>query len=313
VPRWVVDDAHGVATPNPTWRGADAATTDRWRAERDAWTRAQRHRGRRRTIALVAAGVVVAAVLVGAQVGDRGPGIAPGPSDPGTSGSDYPAGMLEDPRPAGLPLGGPLEGPHADFRFIEHEADGTTPVTWSPCRPIHYVVRPQHQAPGALTLLRAQIAVISRRTGLRFVYDGTTTEQPSAERPGYQPVRYGDRWAPVLFAWVTKPEMSAQDAASDALGITYPLSVRAPDGDEAFVTGMVIFDADFVTESLRSHQQPVVTATMLHELGHLVGLDHVPDANALMYADANPDVRTFKPDELPGLVSLGRGPCRPGL
>jgi hypothetical protein len=312
VPRWVTDEALGRGPADTSWRGADAATTDRWRAERDSWATAQRRRVSRRRLGIGLALVAGVGAVAALQFVNRGAGGALGLSETTTTGYGYPVGLVEEPRPTGLPLGGPLEGPNADFRFIDHQADGATPVTWSPCRPIHYVVRPLHQAPGALELLQAQIAVIAKHTGLRFVDDGTTKENPTDERVGYQPVVYGERWAPVLIAWATGSEMTGA-SADDALGVTSPLFVRAPDGDLAYVTGQVLLDEQFVTDSLAQKESAVVRATMLHELGHLVGLDHVQDPKALMYPDAEPGITTFARGELPGLVSLGRGPCRPGL
>jgi hypothetical protein len=91
------------------------------------------------------------------------------------------------------------------------------------------------------------------------------------------------------------------------------IPVRAPDGDLVYVTGELLLDEKFVRDSLAEKQPAMVRSTMLHELGDLVGLDHVPDEKALMFPHAMPGVTTFARGELPGLMSLGRGPCRPGL
>ena len=45
------------------------------------------------------------------------------------------------------------------------------------------------------------------RHGIRFVYEGTTDEEASISRDVYQFDRYGDRWVPVLIAWVD-PDVS---------------------------------------------------------------------------------------------------------
>jgi hypothetical protein len=47
---------------------------------------------------------------------------------------------------------------------------------------------------------------------------------------------------------------------------------------------------------------------VLHELGHLVGLDHVRDRGELMFPTAN-DVVGYGPGDLQGLAALGRGAC----
>ena len=48
---------------------------------------------------------------------------------------------------------------------------------------------------------------------------------------------------------------------------------------------------------------------LLHELGHLVGLDHVDDPNELMYPRAA-ERTSYGPGDLKGLALLGAIPCR---
>ena len=50
------------------------------------------------------------------------------------------------------------------------------------------------------------------------------------------------------------------------------------------------------------------SAILLHELGHLVGLDHVDSRDELMYSD-NVGKREFGTGDLNGLVELGKGRC----
>jgi predicted Zn-dependent protease len=48
-------------------------------------------------------------------------------------------------------------------------------------------------------------------------------------------------------------------------------------------------------------------AVILHELGHLVGLDHVDDPSQLMYHQSS--VTTLQGGDRAGLAELGRGAC----
>ncbi len=52
---------------------------------------------------------------------------------------------------------------------------------------------------------------------------------------------------------------------------------------------------------------------MLHELGHLVGLDHVDDDSQLLHPETVPGVTDYAAGDLTGLSRLGQGPCVPEL
>jgi hypothetical protein len=80
-------------------------------------------------------------------------------------------------------------------------------------------------------------------------------------------------------------------------------------GKLRYVTGMVALDAPQLKEVLVGSESPArVRVVILHELGHLVGLDHVNDPGELMYSD-NVGVLEFGPGDRQGLAILGRGDC----
>ncbi len=55
-----------------------------------------------------------------------------------------------------------------------------------------------------------------------------------------------------------------------------------------------------------------VRAVIMHEFGHVLGLDHVGDPSQLMYE--GPSYRTsFAAGDLAGLARLGTGACVPQL
>ena len=55
------------------------------------------------------------------------------------------------------------------YRFLRQQPGSQAPVTWSPCRPVHYVVRPDNAPAGGEQVLQAAIAAVSRAAGLRFI------------------------------------------------------------------------------------------------------------------------------------------------
>jgi hypothetical protein len=54
-------------------------------------------------------------------------------------------------------------------------------------------------------------------------------------------------------------------------------------------------------------------ATVMHELGHLVGLAHTSDRTQLMFSETLPNVKDFGAGDLRGLALLGTQPCYPNV
>lgn len=220
-----------------------------------------------------------------------------------------PAGLEESTLPLGAPPAGvPAAGAYA---FTMLQPDGSGPVTYSPCRPIHYVVRPDGAPEGGAEFIGAAIASVSAATGLQFIDDGATHEPPSADRAAYQPGAYGRRWAPVLVSWSTAVE--TPELAGDVAGIAGSASVTRA-GHTTYVTGSVTLDSATVAGLLGAPgTRTTALAIVTHEFGHLVGLDHVDDPTQLMYPTTNPSVSAFGTGDLAGLAALGSGECAPNV
>lgn len=194
------------------------------------------------------------------------------------------------------------------YEFLQTQPASSEPVAFDPCRPVHYVVRPDQAPPGAQDLLTQALADVSAATGLQFIDDGPTGEAPSAARANYLPELYGDRWAPVLIAWSTPAEFS--ELSGPVIGLAGSDPVSADDGQRALVSGQVVLDASQLGDLLTLNSgRAVVVATITHELGHLVGLAHVDDQRQLMYPSARPLVASFGRGDLTGLAALGTGRC----
>jgi hypothetical protein len=160
---------------------------------------------------------------------------------------------------------------------------------------------------GGDEILRDSMGVVSKATGLQFVVEGSTDEPPSSSRP---PVlsRYGNRWAPVLVAWtddVTVPRL-----AGHTVGLGGPSGASySSDADKHWVSGIVYLDSpDLKRVMSQPNGRAIARSIVMHEFGHLVGLDHVNDPSQIMYPSTTEQV-AFGPGDLEGLRRLGNGPC----
>lgn len=308
-PQWVVDEALGLPVAAVPWRAPGPPP-----------------RRRRRLRALLAVPLVVggalrAAVLSGTVPWPWGsPAVVAAPPDPGPDRSVPTAAPTPPDRPtpgAGArpaPWGTPPRVP-ADpgaFSFAQLQDDAVTPVAYDPCRVVHYAIRPDGSPEGGEEMVHAAVARVSRATGLVFVYDGPTDEAPTPERAAFQPDRYGDRWAPVLVGWQTEEENP--DLAGDVVGRGGSTAVSLGEGPRVYVTGTVSLDAEQLPEVLGARDgAATASGIVLHELAHLVGLDHVDDASQLLHPETVPGVTDFGAGDLTGLVRLGQGSCVPEL
>lgn len=236
--------------------------------------------------------------------------------DPVVSWTTYTAGPTpgvgSEPEPIGTP---PILAEKSDSYALISESidDENSLVTaYDPCRPIHYVVYKHTYPQRADDLLADAIAEVSAATGLEFIHDGDTTETPSDTREPFQPDRYGDRWAPVLIAWTTPGEVP--ELAGSVAGRGGSLAIRAGNKSPVYVTGKVELDGPQMAEILRLDDgSDIAQAVIQHELGHVLGLDHVDDPGELMYPVTQPGVIDFGPGDRTGLALLGAGRCAPEL
>jgi hypothetical protein len=317
VPQWVLDQVPGSALPP----SAPPPPVHR------------RGRGLRRVLVVVLVLVLGlgGGVLLGPRLWPRTPvpgaSATAGPqatvSPDGSSGADPtgPSPVPADPdqptpgfEAARVPRGHSLPPPPGGgpYTFISTQTDGVTPVAYDPCRPVHYVIRPDGAPAGGEEVITSAIARVSEVTGLQFVYDGATDEPSTHDREIFQPGRYGDRWAPVLIAW--ESDTQNPELAGEIVGEGGSTAVSIGSGPQVLVTGTVSLDAGQFPQILdRRNGRTIARAIILHELGHLVGLGHVDDDQQLMYPETRGDVVDFAAGDLTGLAALGGGRCVPAL
>lgn len=229
-----------------------------------------------------------------------------------TDGSPLPTpGVGESPNRL-LPAVTPAVFSDADgFAFTTPSEDPLRPYGWSPCRPVHYVVDLTGAPAGFADSVRLVASEVSASTGLLFVDDGVVAEAVDLEREPFQPEVYGDRWAPVLIRFADA--VAVPDFGGDIVGQAGPVGMTsAAGGATHFVSGAVYLDVELVDAPPWPGNLPAYLPVLRHEMGHLVGLDHVDDPTQIMFPTTG-EPAAYQVGDLTGLSLVGQAECAPDL
>jgi hypothetical protein len=208
------------------------------------------------------------------------------------------------------PLGTAPEAPNTNepFAFIRTQPGSSRPVAYDPCRPISVVINDSNAPAGTTQVINDAIEKVSAATGLQFVVEGATDEPVGVEQRAFQPDRYGDRWAPVWIGWSDATVVKELDGDVIGLGGSVGFA-RGASEPEVYVTGEIVLDLPDVEELLEERDGfGQLETIVLHELAHVVGLDHVDDKTQVMNPEGT-GVMEFQSGDLAGLAQLGQGAC----
>lgn len=170
---------------------------------------------------------------------------------------------------------------------------------WNPCVAVHYRVNDALQ-PAALTNVKSAVAALSKGTGITFVYDGTTNYVPDL-----------NKWTQPAPLVITFDKNKTQSGGSNYLaggnqlgegGFTSSYQIINGKSINLQITkGYVAIDAAGYGRS----SAKVRTATLLHELGHAVGLNHAHLTSEVMYPVVGA-TSAYSAGDLAGLRKVGR-------
>jgi len=192
-----------------------------------------------------------------------------------------------------------LGGNDDSYAFVVKGSNGL-PVSWDSCQPIHYVVNPDGAPDNWEDIVDDAVSQVEDASGFDFRSDGTSDDRSSDRDDG--DARAGE---PVLIDWATPDEVPS--LSGDTVGIGGSSAVTS-NGETRFVTGVVVLDEQEYDQMSRTGQDRASTLILAHEIGHVLGLDHVKDPKQLM----NPSYvgqRGFGDGDLAGLKVLHDMPC----
>lgn len=217
-----------------------------------------------------------------------------------------PPSLATSREPLGTPDLSALGG--VPYAFVELQNDSIDPVAYDPCRPIKIVVNGRTAPAEGQRLLTEAVDRVSVVTGLKFEIEGVTDEPPSAERNVFQRDRYGNRWAPILVAWTDPKEFA--ELEGDIAGVGGSSWVEtSSENVKVYVSGQVALDGPQLADLIDNESAESARSVILHELGHLVGLDHVDDKSQVMNPEGDPDITEYQAGDRAGLARLGQGKC----
>lgn len=245
-------------------------------------------------LGLVASGVLAASSLVAGPAPVTG---APAPA-PLAAASEPTVTWTE---PDGVMAGTATTSTSTLYKFAT--VLNSKPVRWNPCQPIHWRFRTAGAPTGALAVVKSAVSAVSYATGIKWVYDGTTTSTPTSS---WLP-KSSTSIRPVLIGWTDAAHSDLlRNQAAAVLGVARTAYFGVTiNGVQLAATKAAVIALD------RTNKLPLTGSvswktTLLHELSHAAGLTHVSNSKQLMYPVLQRSLYTLQSGDKAGLYRLGR-------
>lgn len=269
-----------------------------------------RHPGRRGSTRSVLAGITLAATLSTAvpAVAASAQPVAPLPPRPTAASSLVVAAAGE----AGA-ASGASAAPH--YGFLSQQGNRSRTIArWNPCgSAIGYRVNSRGGGSRATADVIAAMARIRAATGLRLTYRGQTRLLPGYSKGAYpKDTQIVIAWTrPGVSRYLAKPRRGSLGAAGYGGGSWTTARDARGRAWGQFVRGFVVLNSSYrlaggFGRGPATGWQGTRGQLLMHELGHVVGLDHTNDRRQIMYPTMSRKTAVYGVGDRTGLRVLGR-------
>lgn len=197
----------------------------------------------------------------------------------------------------------PATQPAGDQAFAFMAVRDGVPVVWPACTPVRFAVSDSFVAAGLEPALWAAVAEIEAVSPYRFEQTGTLpVDASSSWRTSWE--HHG---VPVLLSVVARDHSDMLGPRSAANGGGYG---RRVDGHYQMVSGSVVVAAESVGRYVGVDGPTSMRVLLLHELLHVIGLDHVDDPTSVMNGHLRDGADRLGPGDIAGLAAAAdTHPC----
>jgi hypothetical protein len=193
-----------------------------------------------------------------------------------------------------------VSGGKDSYAFLRTTAAGE-PITWDHCSAIRYQVNPEGAPENWREVVDGAFDEVAESSGFVFLDAGVTANRTLAGtfNPG------STRGEPVLIIWSSQGRLHSLQGDTVGLGGGAMVEVN---GIQRLVTGAVALDAEAHSRTYDPMTARTQQLVLMHEIGHVLGLDHVDDRGQLMNASyVGQD--GLGPGDIAGLKALHDVPC----
>lgn len=191
-------------------------------------------------------------------------------------------------------------GAHS-YAFIGTDPANGDPVTWDHCIAIRYQVNPEGGPENWQELVDGAFDDIAANSGFVFKDAGETRNRV----PSGAFAQGASRGEPILIIWSSQGRIHSLQGNTIGLGGGAATTVN---GRLRLVTGRIALDSEAHSRTYDPMTDEAQRLVLEHEIGHVLGLDHVSDPRQLMAA-AYTGQKSLGRGDIEGLQKLHEVPC----